>query len=243
MNATNTITKLAAALVAAQAELENAHKNSTNPHFRSKYADLPEVIDTVKPVLAKYGIAVVQMPGFEDGVVTLETLLIHESGEWLSGVSGAPAQKQDPQGVGSAITYLRRYALAAACNIAQEDDDGNAASKPRSDSPYVQVKKDVVDTRDGEVIPFVSKMPSGNALIGTLQRLVAEFVDPGVEMSKDDMRAVNAAAKLVDDPAAPADRVVKAVDKLRALLDKYKPGSPFENEVRDQNLDLAGTNV
>jgi hypothetical protein len=130
MQHSDTIKALAGALAKAQAEIGNATKNANNPHFKSMYADLAEVVNTVRPVLARHGLAVAQFPGFADGVVSVETILTHESGEWLAGTSAAPVVKADPQGVGSAITYLRRYSLAAVCGIAQEDDDGNAASRP-----------------------------------------------------------------------------------------------------------------
>ena len=129
MNHSEGIAKLAAALVKVQADIEHAHKNATNPHFRNTYANLTEVIDTARPVLTKHGISVVQFPGYVDGVTTLETVLTHESGEWMSGTAGARVQKDDPQGVGSALTYLRRYSLAAVCGIGQEDDDGEAGSE------------------------------------------------------------------------------------------------------------------
>lgn len=132
MEHSESIAKLAPALVSAVAEVENASKNATNPHFKSKYADLAEIINTVKPVFASHGLAVVQIPGLRDGHATVETMLVHSSGEWIKGESGSPLQKNDPQGVGSAITYLRRYSLAALAGIAQEDDDGNAASTPRT---------------------------------------------------------------------------------------------------------------
>ena len=128
MEQSESVAALAAALSAAQGEVENAAKSSANPHFKSRFADLAEIINTVRPVLSRHGLAVVQMPGFADGVVTVETTLLHKSGEWMRGTSAAPAAKMDPQGVGSATTYLRRYSLAALCCIAQEDDDGNAAS-------------------------------------------------------------------------------------------------------------------
>jgi hypothetical protein len=129
------IQALAKALAEAQGEIENAHKNAKNPHFKSDYADLAEIINTVRPVLSRHGLAVIQMPGYVDGVVTVDTLLTHSSGEWVRGTSGAPLQKQDPQGVGSACTYLRRYSLSALCNIAQEDDDGerSVVRQPRQD--------------------------------------------------------------------------------------------------------------
>lgn len=130
MRQSDSIAKLAPALVKAMAEVENATKNKTNPHFKNKYADLGAVLEAVKPVFASHGLAVVQFPGFADGVATLDSVIVHESGEWLAGTAGAPLQKADAQGVGSALTYLRRYSLAALAGIAQEDDDGQAASAP-----------------------------------------------------------------------------------------------------------------
>lgn len=130
MNKSESIKELATALALAQAEVENASKNSSNPHFKSKYADLAEVINTVRPVFSKYGLSVTQWPSFADGVASVETVLMHKSGEWMSQTASAPVSKQDAQGVGSAITYLRRYSLAAVAGVAQEDDDGNSAVGP-----------------------------------------------------------------------------------------------------------------
>lgn len=125
------ITKLAAALVKAQAEMEGAKKASNNPAFRSKYADLASVVDAVKPALNKHGLAYIQMPErVVDGAVEIETMLLHDSGQWLRSVLHVPLGKRDAQGVGSAISYGRRYALMALCGIPAEDDDGNAASAP-----------------------------------------------------------------------------------------------------------------
>lgn len=129
MNKSDSIASLAAALAKAQGEMENAGKNSVNPHFRSKYADLAEIINTVRPVLAKHGLSITQFPSYDGTLAHVETVIAHESGEWMSGVTSSPVQKADPQGIGSATTYLRRYSLAAVCNLAQEDDDANAASK------------------------------------------------------------------------------------------------------------------
>ena len=127
MNKSDSIKELATALAKAQAEIENASKNSQNPHFRSKYADLAEVLNTVRPVFSKHGISLIQAPSYESGIASVETMLAHASGEWMSGTCSAPVSKQDAQGVGSAITYLRRYSLAAFAGIAQEDDDANSA--------------------------------------------------------------------------------------------------------------------
>lgn len=132
MNKSESIAALAAALAKAQAEIENASKNAANPHFRSKYADLAEVLNTVRPVFAAHGLSIVQAPSYDGGVASVETMLMHASGEWLSNTCAAPVSKNDAQGVGSAITYLRRYSLAAFAGVAQEDDDGNHESaKPQ----------------------------------------------------------------------------------------------------------------
>tara|TARA_R110000744_G_scaffold285038_1_gene396493 strand:- start:205 stop:768 length:564 start_codon:yes stop_codon:yes gene_type:complete len=135
MKHTESIAKLAAAMVAAQVEIKHAHNDSTNPHYKSTFASLPAVIDATIPLLNKYGLAVLQLPGLDDGCATVETILSHESGEWLSGVSKSPISKNDPQGVGSALTYLRRYSLAALCCIGQDDDDGNTASQKPPRAP------------------------------------------------------------------------------------------------------------
>jgi hypothetical protein len=127
MNKSEQINELATALAKAQSEIENASKGSSNPHFKSKYADLAEVLNTVRPVLAAHGLSVAQFPSYADGVVSVETVLMHNSGQWLSGIISAPVSKQDAQGVGSATTYCRRYSLAAVAGIAQEDDDANSA--------------------------------------------------------------------------------------------------------------------
>jgi hypothetical protein len=129
----NTIMKsIAAALVKAQKGFAPALKTSTNPHFKSKYADLSACVEAVIDSLNANGVMLMQPCHETDSGVTVETLFVHESGETLSaGKLHVPAAKNDPQGYGSALTYARRYSLMAACGIAPEDDDGNAASKPR----------------------------------------------------------------------------------------------------------------
>lgn len=128
MKMSDQIDALAKALAAAQAEIENASKNTVNGQFRNKYADLAEVLNTVRPVFSKHGLAIVQFPGYENGLVSVETIVTHDSGQWMSNTLSGPCTKPDPQGVGSCISYYRRYSLAAAAGIAQEDDDANAAS-------------------------------------------------------------------------------------------------------------------
>ena len=148
MNKSDSIKELASALALAQGEIENAHKSAANPFFKSKYADLAEVINTLKPVFAKHGLSYTQMPSGmdENGKVTVETMLMHKSGEWLlSSITLPMTGKTDSQAVGSAITYARRYALAAVCGIAQEDDDGNAASAPAPKQVPVRLDPKIVE--------------------------------------------------------------------------------------------------
>jgi len=127
MNKSESIAALAKAMAAAQGEIENASKNTVNGHFKNRYADLAEVLNTIREPFSKRGLSFVQFPSFSDGVAHVETMLMHESGEWVSSIASAPVGKQDAQGVGSAVTYLRRYSAAAMAGIAQEDDDGNSS--------------------------------------------------------------------------------------------------------------------
>jgi len=124
--------ELFAALVKAQAEMGNAPKDGKNPHFRSNYATLQSVVDTVRPVLAKHGLSFIQkFHDPENGGVAIETIIIHETGQELgTGIFRVPATKQDAQGYGSALSYCKRYSLQTAFGIASEDDDGNAACAP-----------------------------------------------------------------------------------------------------------------
>ena len=122
---------IAAALVKAQKEFGPALKTSTNPHFRSRYADLSACVEAVIDALNNNGIYLMQLTDEHDGGAKVSTTFIHESGEQLSGGTlFMPASKHDAQGFGSALSYARRYSLMAACGIAPEEDDGNAASKP-----------------------------------------------------------------------------------------------------------------
>lgn len=124
--------QIATALVKAQRAFAPALKTSTNPHFRSRYADLAACVEAVIDALNANGIALIQRTHDSDNGVAVETLLVHESGESISGgILHVPAAKHDPQGYGSALTYARRYSLMAACGIAPEDDDANAAQKTR----------------------------------------------------------------------------------------------------------------
>ncbi|MCL6557225.1 MAG: ERF family protein [Firmicutes bacterium] len=124
--------EIAAAMVNAQKNFAPALKTNTNPHFKSKYADLSACVEAVIDALNDAGIALIQRCHECDDGVIVETVFLHSSGESIeSGRLHVPAVKSDPQGYGSALTYARRYSLMAACGIAPEDDDGNSASRDR----------------------------------------------------------------------------------------------------------------
>jgi len=132
-----------AAIVKAQSELKGALKDSLNPHFRNKYADLSSVWDACRDALHKNGLAVVQLSRIhESGAPVLLTRIIHSSGQHIEGEYPLVCKDpNDPQKLGSATTYARRYALAAAIGIIQEDDDGNGASSAPKPAPAPQPSK------------------------------------------------------------------------------------------------------
>ena len=149
MERSETINALAAALAAAQGKIENASKDSANPYFRSRYADLASIWDAIRGPLSEHGLAVVQPVRVEGSSVTVTTLLAHASGQWISSDLTMTAQRQmkdgggwekldSPQAIGSCITYARRYALAAMAGVAPEDDDGEGAQGLRQEQQQRQ---------------------------------------------------------------------------------------------------------
>lgn len=136
---------IAASLVRAQKAFAPALKTSSNPHFKSRYADLAACVEAVIDALNANGIFLQQNTYECDTGVIVETIFLHESGEERScGKLHVPASKLDAQGYGSALTYARRYSLMAACGIAPEDDDGNAASKKKPDNEDIKKGMDVL---------------------------------------------------------------------------------------------------
>lgn len=122
------LNELAAALAKAQAKIQTAAKDAVNPHFESRYADLASVWSACREALTEQGLAIVQMPCGEGDRVGLTTTLLHASGQWMASTIYATPERKGPQAVGSVLTYLRRYALAAAVGVAPDDDDAEAAS-------------------------------------------------------------------------------------------------------------------
>ena len=144
MEKSESISKISPALVAAQSEMGNALKDSTNPYFKSKYADRNSVREACIPVLNKHKISVLQPTVFIDGRPFVKTLLLHESGEYLASITEIVFSKvNDAQAHGSGVTYARRYGLQSFVNIGSDDDDGNAASKqePKKETPKPFLEK------------------------------------------------------------------------------------------------------
>jgi hypothetical protein len=152
MNKSENIGELAAALCKAQTKMKSAVKDKANPFFKSSYADLSSVWDACKAELAANGLAISQHPTTDStGSVIVETVLIHSSGQWMSSALAMKPTKNDPQAYGSAITYARRYALAAVVGVVTDDDDGNEASDrqapaSRRETQERAVKAAVADT-------------------------------------------------------------------------------------------------
>jgi hypothetical protein len=134
MQRSESIHELAAALAKAQAKIEGASKDKVNPHLKSRYADMASVVDACRPALTANGLAVIQAPRYIDKLVEVETILVHATGQWVSETLALPVAKVDAQGIGSAITYARRYGLMAIVGIAPEEDDGHAAVQPPAQS-------------------------------------------------------------------------------------------------------------
>lgn len=181
MNKSDSIAKLAPALVKALAEIEGASKSATNPHFRSNYADLSTVIEASKEVLAKHDLALMQFPGaLGDASLTLETIIMHSSGEWISGLSEIYVNKPTPQETGSAITYIRRYAQKAALNMPDVDDDAEGAMKRHSGNGNGKATAPITPEPEGNVFwhwTGQQALNANQAKKAGLDKTMIEFID------------------------------------------------------------------
>jgi len=195
MNKSESIVQLARALTLAQKDMGKASMDSANPFFKSKYADLTSVWEACRKPLTDNGLSIVQTLGIA-GVSefqVLETILLHNSGEWISGILKLNPVKNDPQGMGSAITYARRYSLAAMVGICPEDDDGEGAMKRQKTEPKAEPKAKPVAKQ------FASS-PSG--VIKSSKEVEAEE-QPG-DITDPQIRKINALLtflKITDDKA------------------------------------------
>jgi len=215
MKTSESIGKIATALLQAQKAITFAAKDASNPFFKSKYADLPTVIDAVKPALNDAGIVFIQSATpSEAGTLSLTTRLIHESGEWIEDIATAPLQKNDPQGYGSAITYLRRYSLAAFTGLYQDDDDGQAASQPVK--KVIAPLTGVWESMDAESQKFLQ---------GIALDVIDLFDESGIELA---VKRLNAQSLDNDEKAALWTRFDS---KLRSAIKKHAESEKMAKEL------------
>ena len=180
---------IAKAFVAAKREFAPALKTSTNPHFKSRYVDLAACLEAVNEALLNNGIALLQETSEDATGVTVETVFMHESGETIRGGKlHVPASKQDPQGYGSALTYARRYSVMAACGIAGEDDDGNAASRKPAQpkvTPVITPNQGAREEVSPDELPYLDELAAEVTQIclqspqDARQRVLSEGLDDG----------------------------------------------------------------
>ena len=181
MRTSDSINELAAALAKAQAEMKNAKLNKQNPHFKSRYADLAEIRDTVTPALSKNNIAVVHGTDAAESGIHVVTRLIHSSGQWIE--SRFPIAYDKPQTMGSAITYGRRYNLSAITNIsADDDDDANAANDKPAPPPVMTAANGTkgaskAANRDGytKMVAAIRNAPTMASLKGWYQSNITDI--------------------------------------------------------------------
>lgn len=179
MKTSESIANIAPALLAAQKAIANVPKSAVNPHFKSKYVPLDELLPVCKETLNEYQIVFIQgtEPSGSGEVLHLTTRLLHSSGEWIESTLTMKPVKADPQGIGSCITYARRYALAAICGVAsEEDDDANAASAPAKASASAKPSTPATTPPGGNVHDEVP------ALLG---RIAVQKKRKGAQMSEE----------------------------------------------------------
>jgi hypothetical protein len=167
MNTSQTITKIAAALVQAQSEMGNATKDAINPFFKKTYADLNAIREAVLPVLNRNGICAIQPTIVIDGCDFVETILLHNSGEFISSLTRIVVDKvNDAQRHGSGLSYARRYALQSIVNIGAEDDDANKAVAPQQVKEKKEIAKETIKNQE-EINHAIDKLP----LLTTVEEL------------------------------------------------------------------------
>jgi len=206
--------ELAAALAKAQGQIQAASRDNENPHFRSRYADLASVWNACRVALSLNGLAVVQGPALADRGVSVTTRLLHSSGQWAESTLILPMDKATAQGAGSAITYARRYALAAMVGVApDDDDDGNAASQPAQQQQRPAPKPEPTGTRP--------------ALHDSLRTLLQEFHWPEDKKREYSEKLLgwcgSSLGKCMDDPEHAAKMTQHIEAELALLGDMERP--------------------
>jgi len=206
MRQSETIAELATALAKAQGQIEDATKDGLNPAFRSKYADLAAVRAVIREPLAVNDLSIMQFPRTRQNVVEVETMLVHKSGEFVSETLEIPVAKFDAHGIGSGITYGRRYGLMSVLCLAAVDDDGNAAVEkaPAAAKPAAP--------RDEPAKPAMSKDD-----VSKLAKQLTEIAGQGAEALTSKWRSMTGDQRRVFDPEA-----IRELKEIAAKADAAK---------------------
>lgn len=206
------VSAVAKALIAAKGNMGPLIKGANNPFFKSKYADLGSVIEVSEQALLDQGIVTIQGAGGDGETITVETLLLHTSGEWIrSALSLKPAKANDPQAAGSAVTYARRYSLQAMCNLAAEDDDGNAASKAPA--------KAATPNQAPRTLAAVPNAIDPNSLL--LRAIKAGYIPgPDKVLFKEWARTKVPGCRGLDDKTPLTPEQIKSIDSFLTLIEE-----------------------
>ena len=199
MRMSDTIAELACALSKAQGQIEDATKTGINPAFRSKYADLAAVRAVIREPLAVNDLSIVQFPRTVDGAVEVETMLIHKSGEFLAETLRIPVGKWDAHGIGSGITYSRRYGLMSILALASDDDDGNAAVERTPQRSLAAPKAAPAVDEDKIKREGLQHAKSGTASVTAWWKGLNADERAAISANPDDLKAIKDAAKQVDE--------------------------------------------
>ena len=202
MKTSETIKEISGSLVKAIGEIPNPPKNAVNPHFKNRYADLASIIETVKPILLKNGLTVIQGSEADGNIVTVRTRIVHVSGEWIETSLTMTAAGSDPQKIGSAITYARRYSISSFLNIAADDDDDGEENRKKENQK--NTAPEPVKTQNQPKPPAKTQNPLDKELLGILdmiepdrqkQRQIMEYVKAKFGETSPDFRNSNDAHK------------------------------------------------
>lgn len=211
--------ELGKALSKAQGSIKPAVKDSANPYFKSKYADLASVYDACREALSSNGLSVIQRAVGQGRTVGITTTLLHDSGQWIEGtISVVLEEAATPQQVGSALTYLRRYSLSAMVGVAPEDDDGNAAST-RTDAPANDNAKSARRAPTLPPAPSGSSPPSSSAKFTPVALRKFHALREGMGVSEDEARErVSAllARKIASINDINAEEMARVLSKMEA---------------------------
>ncbi len=215
MKSSQELGELAAALAAAQAEIKQPVKNAINPHYKNRYADLSAVIESALAVLPKHGLSVTQQTAWvSDGLLMLETILLHKSGQWIASDYPVIPQQATPQGYGSALTYARRYALSCALLVAADDDDDaeGATRRPARQSEPEPARQPAQPAEQPPAAAPEPQQRKPGAKFSGLQSLIDAGVCP-------DMHSAAGVANKLKLASLPHDDAIRLAKLYRAHRD------------------------